>query len=405
MDALDIMLHLEQVIPYYQPIVRADTQLVVGYEVIPVLKREKDVQELSGFFNDSNIPVDFLLDAYNDIQRKVLNQFMQSDQSTLLFFPYEASVLLDDNGQQFLSLLQSYLDNGLDVTKIIMQIKETPLADQMDALNGLFTYMKSLGIGIAIDNVGQRIGNLDRLAVIEPTVIKVDTSFLKDDLLPHLYRDVHHSISMLSRKIGATLMFKGISTYQQLNYAWRNGGQFYQGGYIQKAQPTWSSPDCCKERMTSDFQHFVNFERKKMKAQLELSRQINAQFDAIWNSLQREASYDEMVLSIGQACNPFAFRVYLCNEEGIQLSSNAEKNTEGAWELHYEGRHKNWSWRPYFFENIIRMNVEKKGILSDLYTDIDRDELIRTYAYPLSEERYVFLDIPYDYLVEQEALL
>ncbi|WP_217349552.1 EAL-associated domain-containing protein [Herbaspirillum sp. VT-16-41] len=70
-----------------------------------------------------------------------------------------------------------------------------------------------------------------------------------------------------------------------------------------------------------------------------------------------------------------------------------------------EGRQKNWSWRPYFFESIVRMNVEKKGILSNLYTDIDRNEQIRTYSYPISKNKYIFMDIPYDYLFEQEGLL
>ncbi|GAF13889.1 hypothetical protein JCM19045_3175 [Bacillus sp. JCM 19045] len=51
------------------------------------------------------------------------------------------------------------------------------------------------------------------------------------------------------------------------------------------------------------------------------------------------------------------------------------------------------------------MNVEKKGILSDLYTDIERDEQIRTYSYPISSNQYVFIDIPYDYLFEQDDLL
>lgn len=47
----------------------------------------------------------------------------------------------------------------------------------------------------------------------------------------------------------------------------------------------------------------------------------------------------------------------------------------------------------------------EKGLLSDLYTDIERDERIRTYSFPISETLYVFLDIPYAYLYEQEGLL
>ncbi|WP_269758309.1 EAL-associated domain-containing protein [Thalassobacillus sp. C254] len=41
----------------------------------------------------------------------------------------------------------------------------------------------------------------------------------------------------------------------------------------------------------------------------------------------------------------------------------------------------------------------------DLYTDIHKDELIRTYSSPINEQMYVFIDIPYSYLFEQDFLL
>lgn len=85
-----------------------------------------------------------------------------------------------------------------------------------------------------------------------------------------------------------------------------------------------------------------------MKAQLELTNWINEQFKMMLPSVKSDDAYDDIILKIGEASTNFAFRIYICNEEGIQLSSNAEKNAIGEWELHYEGRNKNWSWRPYF---------------------------------------------------------
>ena len=51
------------------------------------------------------------------------------------------------------------------------------------------------------------------------------------------------------------------------------------------------------------------------------------------------------------------------------------------------------------------MRNEKRGILSDLYTDIETVETIRTFSYPINNKEYVFLDLSYSYLYENDGLL
>ncbi|WP_068673396.1 EAL domain-containing protein [Oceanobacillus sp. Castelsardo] len=406
MDPLDIMMNLDHVIPYYQPIVSADTRKVIGYELKAYyLTEEGEQQRLDWFFKDTSIPNDFRLEVTTCIQQKALDYYIETDKTVLLFLGYDAQLLYEDDGETILSLLQSYERKGLDLRNIVLELKEKQITEEIYSLNSLFKYIKTLGIQIAFDDVGKTSGNLDKLTYIEPNIIKIDVSFLKDDALPHLYNDVHYSISMLAHKMGATLLFKGITTYNQFNYAWRNGGRYYQGRYLANSNPQFVDIDTYKDIIEKDFQLFVKYEKKKVKAQLQLSKNIQQLFKQTLQDINPNAPHDEIIFTIGNSCNPFAFRVYICSDEGIQLSSNAEKNHEGDWELNPEGRQKNWSWRPYFFESIARMNVEKKGILSNLYTDIKRNEQIRTYSYPLSENKYIFIDIPYDYLFEQEGLL
>ncbi|AXI09784.1 diguanylate phosphodiesterase [Oceanobacillus zhaokaii] len=405
MDPLDIMLNLEKITLYYKPVISADTQLVDGYEVRAYFQEnDGTLQSLDWFFEDATIPDDFRIELTHYIHQRALEVFAVQEQSKHLALFYDLRLLVRDNGQSLLTLLESEKIKGLDFKKIIIEIKEAHIPEKMDGIRKFTTYLKTLGIRVAVD-VEQRNGSLNRLAMLAPSMIKVDTGFLKDDSLPHLFQDVHHSLGMLSRKIGAALLFKGISSYNQLNYAWRNGGQYYQGSYLKDSQPVFAEENCCQAKIKADFQNFVMFERKKVKAQLDLTNRINGLFKTMLPTIKPGVPYDEMIRSIGKSCSDFVFRVYICNGEGIQLSSNAEKNNKGEWELHQEGRNKNWSWRPFFFENIMRMNVEKKGILSDLYTDIEKTELIRTYSYPISEALYVFLDIPYGYLYEQDGLL
>ncbi|WP_047981806.1 EAL domain-containing protein [Ornithinibacillus contaminans] len=408
MDPLKIMLQLEHVIPYYKPIVSADSQLVIGYEVCPYFHDTdtNDEQSLDWFFSDSSIPEDFQLELTNYILEKTLDRFIEMQDSPLLFFNYNVQLLFNDNAKTLLEILQSYATRGFTYDKIVVQIKETEITEEMETIGSLLKYMNATGIQISLDDVGQRNGNLDRLVLLKPNIVKVDAGFLKEDELPHLYRDVHHALSMVSRKIGATLLFKDIRSYNQLNYAWRNGVRYYQGEYLMGDSPDLVDPTICQDRLNRDFQRFVQFERKRVQAQLTFTNQINDLFKKILPTINSDDDdYDIIVAKVGQLCDEFVFRVYITNEEGVQLSSNAEKNELGEWQLHQEGKQKNWSWRPYFFENIIRMNVEKKGILSDMYTDIMRNEQIRTYAFPLSKTLYIFLDIPYTYLYEQDGLL
>ena len=70
----------------------------------------------------------------------------------------------------------------------------------------------------------------------------------------------------------------------------------------------------------------------------------------------------------------------------------------GEWNVQTEAVNKNWSWRPYFLKNIIKMKNDQKGIFSDVYSDIDTGEMTRTFSIPLEDNEYLFIDITYDYL-------
>ena len=47
----------------------------------------------------------------------------------------------------------------------------------------------------------------------------------------------------------------------------------------------------------------------------------------------------------------------------------------------------------------------KKRFFSDLYSDIETGEMIRTFSYPMDDNMYLFIDLPYSYLYEQDGLL
>src|SRR5690606_6553325 len=80
-----------------------------------------------------------------------------------------------------------------------------------------------------------------------------------------------------------------------------------------------------------------------------------------------------------------SFRIYICDSDGIQVSSNFRKRQDD-WKIESFQKGSHWAFRPYFLENLMQMKNWNKGILSDTYSDIETGEMIRTFSYPLSHQ-------------------
>ncbi|MFV8829335.1 EAL-associated domain-containing protein [Alkalihalobacterium sp. APHAB7] len=405
MDALDVIMNKDKIVPYFQPIVSADTQLVIGYEALARIQVDDGVQSLGWFFKDQSIPEEYRQEVDEHVCHLAIEKLLELDVEAKLFINVDMNEILENNGDHLIKSLKSYESKGLLLSNIVIEFTEQDFKGNISSLKHLLTYIQSFGIQIAIDDVGKTGSNLDQIALLRPNIVKVDLEFLEGDAFPQLYRDVLYSLSLLTRKIGATLMFEGIGSFNQLNYAWRNGGHYYQGYYLSRPKPTFQEIDFCKSSLKKEFHHFIHYERKKIEAQISLTEKLS---QLIRNSVKKVKaldSYDEVVLQIAKELSDISFRVYICDHDGYQQSGNAVKDEDDKWHLLEGSRFKNWSWRPYFLENIVRMNYERKGILSDLYTDIEKDEMIRTYSYPIDDHLFLFVDIPYRYLFEQDGLM
>ncbi len=54
---------------------------------------------------------------------------------------------------------------------------------------------------------------------------------------------------------------------------------------------------------------------------------------------------------------------------------------------------------------MIEMKSNRRGKMSHLYRDMETGETIRTYAHPLHDGTYLFIDISYNYLYRHDGLL
>ncbi|MCM3090340.1 MULTISPECIES: EAL domain-containing protein [unclassified Cytobacillus] len=404
MDALDILTDLDNVFPYFQPIFSADEHRVIGYEVLGRYKGTDGVVSLGPFFQDENIPEEFRIEVDYEVLKKALSKAQHLDKDVLIFINRDADLLMYNDGEQFLNTLQEYGKKGISLDRIVLEITERNYKGDIDHLDHLLNYYRTYGIKLAIDKLGNESSHLDRIGQLAPDILKVDLESMKSNATAYNFNDILYSLSMLARKIGASMLFENIEMVYQLQYAWKNGGRYYQGYYLQKPAENFTDRDILKEKLRIECHRFIVHEKKKLESLYQVTSEFNEKLIDYVNKNKKITVYEETLEQIALLLEGAAFRLYICDEDGFQKSANYFKR-DGGWLIQKEYLHKNWSWRPYFLENIMKMRINKKGILSDLYTDIETGETIRTFSFPLNTNDYLFVDLSYDFLYEHDGLL
>ncbi|MFD2443336.1 EAL-associated domain-containing protein [Bacillus sp. CGMCC 1.16607] len=401
MDALDIITDLENVFPYFQAIFNADEHRIIGYEIFGRYRSSEGIISIGSFFEDEQVPEEYRILVDNEVLRKALQLSLDLDDDVLLFINRNAKLLLHDDDESFLNLLIEYEKLGVKMARYILEISGGLDQGDIDHLDHLLTYYRTYGMKIAMDKIGNdQNGQLERIGQIAPDIIKVDLKALKSTETSRAFQDVLFTLSMLARKIGATLLFENIEMVYQLQFAWKNGGRFYQGYYLQKPSEQFVDRSILKSRLREEIHEFITYEKKNLVSLIEMRNLLQAKLQLVLAKNKKTDSYDDWLMNFSKEFDDIAFRLYVCDEDGFQKSANIFKE-KNSWVLQEDYINKNWSWRPFFLENIIYMMKEQKGILSDLYSDIEIGELIRTFSYPLNESDFLFIDISYDYLYEQ----
>jgi EAL domain-containing protein (putative c-di-GMP-specific phosphodiesterase class I) len=399
MDALDIISDLDNVFPYFQAIFSADEHKVIGYEIFGRYRGEAEIISIGHFFEDKQIPEEYRILVDNTVLKKALDQALHIEDDLLLFINRNSELLLHDEEDSFLSILQEYEELGIRLDRYILEISGALNQSEVDHIDHLLNYYRTYGIKIAMDKIGDESGQLDRIGQLAPEIIKVDLKALRSTETSRSFQDVLFTLSLLARKIGATLLFENIEMVHQLQFAWKNGGRYYQGYYLQRPLEHFIDMFLLKERLRNEIHEFITFEKKKLLSLMEFRDFLQTKVQGLLAKNKRLDSYDDWLGIFSREFHEMAFRLYVCDEEGFQKSPNIFKE-KNAWIFQNQYINKNWSWRPFFLENIIYMRKEQKGILSDLYSDIETGEQIRTFSYLINEKDFLFIDISSEYLYE-----
>ncbi|MDF2835928.1 MAG: diguanylate phosphodiesterase [Paenibacillus sp.] len=377
---LSLQLDGETVEAYYQPIIALDTRRIAGYEVLGRAvggDREKP-RSLGPFFGNNSISMEEHLLVDRLIREQAIEKHAREGKPPLLFLNLKPAWIYRqaESGELYtLDLISKY---NADPSRIVIEITEESFQGSMDVLRTVIDRYRSYGCLIAIDDVGSGFSSADRIAQIQPNLLKIDMHMVKRSATHNGYYGVLRSFSELAEQIGASLLFEGVETREDLERAIQSGARYVQGFLFAPAKADFLE--------ASSFAAVIEGELERNLRQLaETEKRWQSEAEGLAERLQSIVRGDDspeaaddwlegLLPTLSESCT----KVYICNEDGIQLSANFSRGEDGAWKREEEYRHANWSWRPYFVPNLVQLTETRRAIVSRSYTDLDSRAWIRS---------------------------
>ncbi|WP_375753728.1 cache domain-containing protein [Vibrio sp. HN007] len=143
--------------------------------------------------------------------------------------------LLNPDFPQFLA--EIVRDVGIDVNRIILEITENVLLDDLNKVTPILSNLRDMGFGISLDDFGTGYSSLSYLNSLPITEIKIDRIFVDKLLVSEQSTSLVKAIIAIGESCGMRVVAEGVETKEQFSSLLSYGCGYVQGYYFEKPLP------------------------------------------------------------------------------------------------------------------------------------------------------------------------
>ncbi len=210
----------------YQPIVRATDHARFGYEALlrslePSLPHPEAVLTAAERLGQVHT-------LGSIIRERACLPVHESAEHGVLFVNIHPTELLDP------ALYLPDAPLSLIANRVVLEITERSTLEDIPDIRPRIARLRELGLRIALDDFGAGYAGLGSLAKLEPEILKLDLSLVRDVHLSSTKRKVIRSITSLAKDMGMMVVAEGIETVEERNALAELGCDLLQGYYFGK---------------------------------------------------------------------------------------------------------------------------------------------------------------------------
>ncbi|GAX88248.1 conserved hypothetical protein [Lebetimonas natsushimae] len=259
-DYLDLEKELKEAIEnneyemYYQPIVDVDKNIIWGAEALLRWNSKKrglvspgrfiPILEESGLINEvGDVIIEKVLKDIKEFENKDINFIISMNVSGIQ--------LLSQNIA--LKLLDRIKELNIKKDKIIVEITESVLMENIDFILPQIELLKKEGIKIEIDDFGTGYSSLAYLKKLPISALKIDMTFVKDILKDEEDEQIVKAIISMAKSLNKKTIAEGAETKEIVDELKKLGVDYIQGYYFAKPMP--------KEKLKNFLENFIKNKR------------------------------------------------------------------------------------------------------------------------------------------------
>jgi EAL domain-containing protein (putative c-di-GMP-specific phosphodiesterase class I) len=220
----------------FQPIISWSDQAVYGYEAL--LRTDHEPMRNPLAFLEASEQLARIEELGRAVRRRIATDSLAAPHGVQLFVNLHPHDLLDDE------LFDRFSPLTRIAERVVLEVTERASLDRMERVRDRIKKLRERGFRIAIDDLGAGYASLSAIALVEPEVVKLDMSLVRDLHMNPTKQRLVRAITSLSRELGAMVVAEGVENGEELSCLLDLGCNFLQGYHFARPQRqfvTWPS--------------------------------------------------------------------------------------------------------------------------------------------------------------------
>ncbi len=217
----------------YQPIVSVADQSVYGYEAL--LRSDEKSLPHPGAILEAAERLDTLDVLGRKIREESTKPLVEADGDFFLFVNLHARDLLDPNLTSSKAPLSQISD------RVVLEITERAALSEVKDVRNRVAALREMGFRIAIDDLGAGYAGLTSFATLEPEIVKLDMSLVRDIHKNPTKQKLIGSMTKLCKDMGMKVVGEGVEYPEERDCLVELGCDYLQGYLL--AKPGRPFPD------------------------------------------------------------------------------------------------------------------------------------------------------------------
>ncbi|MEO8901645.1 MAG: EAL domain-containing protein [Polyangiaceae bacterium] len=191
----------------YQPIIDFRRKKIYGYEAL--LRSNEPSLPHPGAVLDAATRLGRLDSLGRSIRDLAAAPMMNNDTTEMLFVNLHVTDLVDP----WLSAPDSPLSQIAH--RVVLEITERSSLDEVKDVRARVAALREMGFRIAVDDLGAGYAGLTSFTLLEPEIVKLDMSLVRDVHKNSTKQKVIRSMTALSQDMGMTVVAEGVETIEE----------------------------------------------------------------------------------------------------------------------------------------------------------------------------------------------